>query len=145
MKKFLMLALILLCTATSWAADKKPYEFEDAFMRATPMKMSAGYVVIKNDSNEKDALLGAAAPWAGKIELHEIVENKGVVEMREVKEMVLPAHGTLALRPNGLHLMLFDLDKPLIVGKTVKLTLKFAKAGDVTIKFHVMPVSYKGK
>ena len=145
MKKFLMLALILLCMATSWAADKKPYRFEDAFVRATPMKMSAGYVVIKNDGNEKDTLLGAAAPWAGKIELHEIVENKGVVEMREVNKMTLSAHGMLALRPNGLHLMLFDLDKPLVVGKTVTLTLKFAKAGDVTVKFRVMPVSYKGE
>jgi copper(I)-binding protein len=145
MKKILVLALMLLYATSIWAADKKPYEFEDAFVRATPMKMSAGYVVIKNDSNEKDVLLSASASWAGKIELHEIVENKGVVEMREVKEMALSAHGTLALRPNGLHLMLFDLDKPLVAGKTAKLTFHFAKAGDVTVKFRVMPVSYKGK
>jgi copper(I)-binding protein len=145
MKFFLMMAAFLLIAATAQSADKTAYTFKDAFVRATPMKMSAGYVVIANPAAQPDKLLGATADWAGRIELHEIVENKGIVEMRRVAQMKLPAKGALSLRPNGFHLMLFDLKAPLKAGGRVSLTLRFARAGDVPVTFRVMPVSYKGE
>lgn len=144
MKKFLMI-LFLLFSFTTQASERDKYKFNDAFVRATPMKMSAGYVIIGNPTDKADTLLGAKAEWAGRIELHEIVEENSVVKMQQVKRMKLPAKGTLALRPNGLHLMLYQLKAPLKQGDKVTLTLQFAKAGNVNVAFRVMPVSYKGK
>lgn len=145
MHRLILFVTVLFFSVAAHAADKKSYMFDDAFVRATPMKMSAGYVVISNPTDRADTLLAAKADWAGRIELHEIVEKNGIVEMRQVKRMKLPAKGMLALRPNGLHLMLYQLKAPLKQGDKVTLTLQFAKAGNVNVVFRVMPVSYKGK
>ena len=50
MKIFLMI-LFLLFSFTTQASERDKYKFNDAFVRATPMKMSAGYVIIGNPTD----------------------------------------------------------------------------------------------
>jgi copper(I)-binding protein len=79
-----------------------------------------------------DRLIAASSPIASRVELHETVMDEGVMKMREVKDLPIPAGGTAALQPGGLHLMLMNLKQPLKEGETVSVTLVFEKAGAVT-------------
>jgi len=55
------------------------------------------------------------------------LEN-GVMEMRQIKSLELPAKQTVKLEPGGLHIMLLDLKKPLKLGDKVPLRLTLQRA-----------------
>lgn len=124
----------------------KSFRFDDAFVRSTPAHVSAGYVIIHNPTAQDDALTGASADWADHIQLHTITTNdKGVMQMKPMTEMGLPAGGDLALRPGGMHMMIFGLKRDLRVNETVTVTLVFRNAGAIKVPFKVRPLSYKGQ
>ena len=54
-----------------------------------------------------------------------------------VTALDVPPHATTALKPNGYHVMLLELKRPLIAGETVPLTLSFEKAGVVEVTARV--------
>lgn len=88
-----------------------------------------------------DVLQSASSPVAGVVELHTHLHDNGVMRMRQVPEIVIPAQQKVALQPGGLHIMLIDLKAPLKVGDTVPLTLRFETAGSVQLDVPVKAVT----
>nr|WP_145552494.1 copper chaperone PCu(A)C [Variovorax boronicumulans] len=77
-------------------------------------------------------LVGAATPFAGVAEVHEMQMDGNTMRMREVKDgLALPARQTVELKPGGYHLMLMDLKQPLAKGTQLPLTLRFVDAQGV--------------
>ena len=98
----------------------------------------AAYLTIKNDGKEGDRVLSAESPAAAKVELHETSDENGVMKMRAVKDGAEVKPGSsLAFKPGGYHLMLFDLKKPLEEGAMVPLTITLAKAGAINVDIKV--------
>ena len=127
-------------------ASSGSFVVQDAFVRATPMKVSAGYGVIKNLTTQEDRLIKATADWAGRIELHTIEKNtQGVLQMTQVPFITVPASGATHLAPGGYHLMLYELKKPLEVGQVVTITLHFKQSGSQAVDFKVQPITYQPK
>jgi periplasmic copper chaperone A len=62
---------------------------------------------------------------AGVNEVHEMRMDAGVMRMRAVDAIKLPAGQTVELKPGGYHLMLLDLKQPLALGDKVSVTLRF--------------------
>ena len=78
------------------------------------------------------------SPYKGQIaakvaELHASDTSNGVMTMRKVDAMDIPANGELTLKPGGYHVMLIGLNRPLVAGEKLPIKLKFEKAGEVTI------------
>ncbi len=86
---------------------------------------SAAYVVIENLGKTDQAVVAASSDAARALELHEMKMTGGMMRMSQVKEIVVPAGGRVELRPGGLHIMLFDVTRPLKAGDTIPLTLAF--------------------
>ncbi len=101
----------------------------------------AAYLVVDN-GGEADRILGAASPVAARVELHNHIDDNGVMRMRHVDSIDLPAGETTALAPGGLHIMLFELGAPLVEGESFPLTLTLEQAGDVEVEVKVEPVTY---
>ncbi len=114
-------------------------EIERPWIRATApgVKIAAGYVTVRNKSSSGDRLVGGASPVAARVETHVHIKDGDILRMREVKGYDVPANGTLELKPGGAHLMLVDLKQPLNEGDTVPITLKFERAGQITVNFAV--------
>lgn len=111
--------------------------------RATPpgTSVGVGYMTIVNDGAMSDRLLGASTPVAGKVEIHQTVEEDGMMKMIEQENGIeVPAGGEAALAPGGYHLMIMGLDEPLQEGTRVPMTLSFERAGDVDIELEVKPI-----
>ena len=71
--------------------------------------------------------------------------NGGVMQMREiVGGLEIPAHGAVKLAPGGSHLMFLGLKHPLAKGDTVKATLTFEHAGQITVDLPVLGVGAPG-
>lgn len=111
---------------------------EDAWARATPpaARTAALYLTLVNDG-AGDALVGAETDAADFAELHTHVHEDGMMAMKQVKAIEVPAGGRAELKPHGDHLMLISLRKDLVPGETVKLTLQFEKAEPVTVEVPV--------
>ena len=62
-----------------------------------------------------------------------MVRDNGMMKMSPVQRIEVPAKGETALRPGGLHLMIFGLKKPLVPGDTVRLTLTFDDGSRVQV------------
>lgn len=59
-------------------------------------------------------------------------DMSGMMTMRQVPSIEVPADGSVELKPGGLHIMLLDVKKTLAVGDTIEVTLTFENAGEVT-------------
>ncbi|MFW5834833.1 MAG: copper chaperone PCu(A)C, partial [Pseudomonadota bacterium] len=116
---------------------------ERPWSRATPAgaRVAGGYMVITNAGQEPDRLVGGIAPFAGRIEIHEMAMEGGVMRMRPLAEgLEIPAGGSVTLEPGGYHVMFMDLQEPLVEGEDRTATLEFRKAGTVDLDFAVAPM-----
>mgnify|MGYP000573604715 FL=1 len=114
-------------------------KIEDAKARATvpAQKMSGGFLKIENKGGA-DKLLAASSSVSKTMELHTMSMEGNVMKMREIKGIDIPANGKVELKSGGLHLMFIDLKEQLKPGSTIKVKLKFEKAGEVEVPFKVM-------
>jgi len=114
-----------------------------AWSRATPggAKIAGGYLTIENKGASPDRLLKGTADISGKIEVHEMAMNNGVMTMRQLdKGLAIEPGKTVKLAPGGFHLMLMDLKGALKQGDKVPVTLEFEKAGKVQLSLDVQGV-----
>jgi copper(I)-binding protein len=112
---------------------------ENAYTRATApgQQVAGGFLKIQNKGNAPDQLISASSSAAGEVQLHEMAMEGNVMKMRQVKDIAIPANGAVELKPGGYHLMFLNLKGPFVAGETIPVKLKFAKAGDVEVKFPV--------
>lgn len=106
-------------------------EIARPWVRATlgTVSVTAGYMVLRSTDGKPDRLLGAATPAAERVELHAHAMEGGVARMREVPAIEVPGTGAVALEPGGFHLMIVGVKAPLAAGATIRLTLRFERAG----------------
>ena len=115
-------------------------EVDQPWSTATPRgaSVAAGYMTIKNTGTEPDVLTGASTPVAGKVEVHQMTMDNGVMRMRPLPSgLEIKPGETVTLKPGSFHLMLENLKQPIQRGKNFKATLMFAKAGSVDVDFSV--------
>lgn len=108
---------------------------EGAWARATigASAVSAVYLAIVNRGTASDRLVGADAERAGHAAIHRSVVEDGVMKMRHVETVEVPAGGTIRLEPGGLHVMLTGIASRLEVGERISLTLRFERAGKLEL------------
>jgi copper(I)-binding protein len=89
------------------------------------------------DTGAPDRLVGASTPVAAMAEVHETVNDNGVMRMRPVALLPLQPGKAVVLKPGGYHIMLMGLKQQLKDGDTFPVTLSFEKNGSVTATVHV--------
>ena len=116
-------AAALACGLAS-ATAQAPLTVSGAWVRepVPGRPQAAAYGVIENPGTTDVQIVGASADVAGAVELHEMVRSGDMMKMSPVKSVTVPAKGNIELRPGGLHLMLFELKRPLKAGDAVSLT-----------------------
>jgi copper(I)-binding protein len=103
----------------------------NAWSRTTPPGVTVGvvYFTLKNDTGKSDRLLKISSPIAAKVQVHRTEIQDGMARMREVAVLHVDANQTVEFAPNGMHVMLMGLKKPLIEGQKFELELLFEVAG----------------
>ena len=142
---FAFATLLALVGAPAQAQEVKAGDLviTQAWSRATPggAKIAGGFLTIENKGAAPDRLTAVSGDVAGKVEIHEMAMNNGVMTMRPLdKGLPIEPGKTVKLAPGGLHLMLMDLKSPLKQGDKVPLTLDFEKAGKVAVSLDVQGV-----
>lgn len=115
-----------------------------AWSRESPMIELAGaaFMVIYNNTEADDALVGGSSPAAQTVEIHQTTQAEdGTMAMAPVEEVPIPAGGEAVLKPGSYHVMLIDLVAPLVEGEQIELSLEFANAEPQTV---MVPVQAMG-
>ncbi|MCD8523694.1 MAG: copper chaperone PCu(A)C [Saccharospirillaceae bacterium] len=117
--------LVLLALTGSVPVLSQPLDIHDAYVREPiPGRyMSAAFMTLSNTTAQNKTLISASADWAGLIEIHTHLHDNGVMRMRQLESLTIPAGERVSLQPGGLHLMLFKLQLPL--SEPLPLTLCF--------------------
>ena len=114
----------------------------DAWLRAPlPSRdVAALFVTLENRGPEARAIVAASSPVAGKLEFHQIQAANGMMTMTPLKVIDLPP-GTTELKPEGVHVMVFDLKEHPAEGATVAATLTLDNGQSVPIAAEVRPTA----
>jgi|GEM_PF-495519 len=112
---------------------------ENAYARATipGTSISSAYMTIVNSTGKTVTLLGASSNISPRIEIHAHSMENGMMRMRKLDSIVIRANERIILQPSGLHLMLFDVKKPLQSQQEVNLTLHFSAIKPVSLPLPV--------
>jgi len=156
-----LLAIPLLAACTG-AGSGGGIKVTEPWARASSMMAAAGaaYMKIENTGSAADALVGAASPAAKTVEVHETVAMEsempaasdgmgmespmpsegtdgGMMGMRPIARLEIPAGGSVELKPGSYHIMLIGLNQELKPGDKIEITLTFEQAGEVTVSAEV--------
>lgn len=123
LKRTLQGAAAMLLLAVTGLAAADAVSVEHAWARATRPGQTVGAAYMDLTSQRGARLLAAESPEAGAVEIHSMRMQDGVMEMRMLQQLPLPPGERVRLAPGGLHLMLFDLKRPLREGEQITLTL----------------------
>ena len=130
-RALVILSLVLLAACGN---DGPPLVASDVVVRQPMpgMQMTAGYLVLHNNSDEDIAIDRVASPQFGKVEMHETVIEDGIARMSALAEIVVPAGSAVEFQPGGKHLMLM---RP---GDNLKpVTLEFYSDGAIVLTVSV--------
>lgn len=121
-------------------ADNSPQpaiRITNAWSNPTPPGISVGAAFMTFAASQSDRLLSATSPIAENVELHTMSMEDGVMQMRPLQTLELPAGKTVSLEPGGIHFMLLGLKQPLVAKGSFLLKLRFAHAGEQWVTVHV--------
>lgn len=114
---------------------------DDAYARSAgkTAKAGAAFMMIQNQGEADDRLIGATSDVAARVELHtHKIDDNGVAKMIHVEEgFVIPAGDTHMLQRGGDHVMFMGLKQSFEQGATVPVTLIFEQAGEVELEIPV--------
>lgn len=96
----------------------------DAWVRpGAEGRVTGGYAVVHNSGDAPLVIVGATSAAADTVELHETIENNGMVSMAPQPSLTIPPRDSVRFAPGGKHFMLQRLRRGLAVGDTVQIVL----------------------
>jgi copper(I)-binding protein/cytochrome oxidase Cu insertion factor (SCO1/SenC/PrrC family) len=121
-----------------WIASSRSYgevvAISDGWIRVAPKtEMNAGYMTLINSGQDSVTLVNLASDAFDQIDIHEMATMDGLMTMREIEGLVIPAGGRVELSPGGKHLMMRNPQQPIIAGEEVEITLMFDSGSSQTV------------
>lgn len=120
---------------------------DNDYARATPphANNSAAFMVIHNSNKKEVNLIAASSNIAERVELHTHLMEDGVMKMRQVKQISIPAGSQRELQPGGYHIMFLGLKQPLKEDERVPLRLYFDNGEEITLDTPIKKITMHNK
>ncbi len=138
----LFAAALSIISVNAFADNAADIEVEQPYVREVPPgAMATGsFMTLTNMSDQDIQLVQAKSNAAKKVELHTHVHDNGVMKMRQIPAIKVPADGQAHLKPGGLHIMLIGLQDGIQAGQTIEMTLIFKDGSEKSISMPVKSV-----
>jgi copper(I)-binding protein len=130
MKK--LIAAVILLLSFSASAAEKDLVLTNCWAKPTleGKNLTAAFFDLKNNG-KKETKFNSVKSSVGTAEIHNMVEENGVMQMRHMNSVTIPAGKAVSFKPKQMHVMLMQLDKPLKEGDKVDLTLSFENGDSI--------------
>lgn len=140
MKQLILLACTLLFSINVLASS---LAVSSQYVRATPphVKNSAAFFTITNNTNKNIKLIAVKSDIAEQVQMHNNLNEDGMMKMRQVESIILKANDSTSLQPGGYHVMFLGLKNDLSEGDNVALTLYFDNGDQIKMNAPVQKIS----
>lgn len=132
---FITLLFSIFFTGVVYAGDLR---VSNAWVSETLPAQNVSMAEFSITSKQAASLVGVSSSVARAVEMHRMSHENGMMKMREVQNIELPAGQTVNFRDSGYHLMLIGLKSPLKAGASIPLVLSTQEAGQPIIQLKVM-------
>ncbi len=106
--------------------------------------ISSAYLTIRNTHQQALKLIAVTSKVSPRLELHQhSMTESGMMKMRQVPYIMIPANSEVTLEPSGLHIMIFELTKGLMAGEQVPLNFIFENQKVVNITLPVQSIKQR--
>jgi len=138
MKHLFRIAAATLVTVLASPAFAELPVASKAMINPTPpsAKVAAGYVNLHNPGGDSLEISAVSSPAINRVEIHKTEMHNDVMSMRELPSVTIPAGESVQFTHGGLHIMLMDLEAPMIPGDVVPLVFH-TNNGDLMVDFKV--------
>jgi hypothetical protein len=142
----LLMTVLLTSSFSVFAAVTEQVQVLDGYVREVPagQQISAAFMTVHNDDMSDHKIVSASSPAAKTVELHTHTHENGMMKMRQVPDIAIPAGGDTFLKPGGLHIMLIGLTQELKKDVPVSVIIKFEDGSEKILSLPVksiMPMS----
>ena len=140
-------ALALLTTAPPVLAGGEDVVIEDAWSRASigTSRPGVAYMTLQNNGAEPVVVTGLRTNLAMMPMIHaSTTDAQGVTRMSHMEEVEIKAGEAVALEPGGLHVMLMDLQHPMVEGESYALSVIFADGTEATVEVPILGIAARG-
>lgn len=119
-------------------------QIANSWARATPPNIttSAIYMTIQNPTGQPLKIVEVKSTISDRIELHNTTHKDGLMQMRQLPAIDIPANSSVELKPHGMHMMIFNVKNALADG--TKFTISVLLEGGKEINLEV-PVKKQGE
>lgn len=112
--------------------------FERAWGKATDQSMTGVFGSLVNHTDADITLVSADSPVADLVELHETVMIDGQMKMREIEGgFLIKAGETRELNPGEDHIMLMKLNRALLPGEVLPISLTFSDGSTLELELDI--------
>ncbi len=134
--RFITLSLLFILPTVAVASGHMALKIDDAYVRVVPpgQKNTGVFMKLHNPSDKLRSIISAESNAAEIVELHTHINEGGMMKMRRIEKIDIPAKGMTMLKPGGLHVMLIGLTEEIVEGKPVEITLVFANGERTAFK-----------
>ena len=114
-------------------------EISDAWIKHLPptVPVRAGYMKLYNPTSKAVTIESIRSDAYTNIEMHETVEQNGMMQMQPVTQLAIEANSRVQLSPGGLHLMLMGPVTESAPGDIIEITIKFVNGAEQTLSMTV--------
>ncbi|QMU61660.1 MAG: copper chaperone PCu(A)C [Gammaproteobacteria bacterium] len=135
---FSFITLLVACNQT----PTESFSTEGAWVREAPPNAGAmaGYVTIKNNTDQDRILSFAKSNQFNAVEIHRTIVENGVAKMRRQEDLPILAGGSLILEPGSYHLMLMTPKSAFKANDEITVTVGLKLDDNIQEVDIVMPV-----
>jgi len=140
--KIILTITLMLTSLISFAGS---ISVEDPYVRLLPKgSMATGaFMTISNSSEKTIKLLSATTSKSKITQIHNHIKENGMMKMREIPYLEIPAKSSVKLKPGSFHIMLMQLRSDLVLGEKIKINLSFDNDEKITIDTPVKKINRK--
>ena len=130
---------LILSTWSLLATADSTLQIENAWVREAPPSahMMAAYMTLKNTGSGEAVLTQVDSPAFGHVMLHKSEVVDGVARMIHQDDILIPAQGSVELKPGSFHLMMPTPEKRLVEGDRVDFILTFSNGETIRLQADV--------
>lgn len=134
MRKLLAILLPIASAVILAGCEPKPLYVDQAYVRLSPNpdSPSAGYFTVHG--GEQDVVLREVMSEAAVlVEMHDSVMKGGMMTMKPVESVDVPAGGTVRFEPGGKHLMLWKINRGVAASGKIPLVFLFSNGDRILV------------
>lgn len=135
MRALLPIAVLACLLPLAACGDPAPTYVDQAWVRVSPNKdsPSAGYFTV-HGGDVATTLRGVLTDRAIRVEMHESMKGEGgMMSMKPIDSVDIPAKGTVAFAPGGKHLMLWNVNQDAVNQGKMPMTFLFSNGDRIIV------------